>query len=638
MEAVKERAAECYEVLSRLREQMLKREVVLPSCGRYESSCLNMQDFLTLKKYDLSRIQGMLSSLGLSSLGKAHFHLLYTIGRELKLLERILGIVNEAPETRCIGFDEAYERMKERARFLKSDDSSSFAPSVMITMPSNAADDALLYESLLSARVDLCRINTAHDTPVVWKRMADTVRRINANERQENPIKIYVDLAGPKFRTGPLKQVSASFKINPRRTESFLIVPASSHAMTMRERKEGSETISPATVVVNNGFYARLRSAGRIGMEDAEGRERKCKILSWDDSGCIVEAKKMLIDEETTLFIEQKKKSFLANPVNFIMRDEEVRLFVGDRLFVTTLVRRGEVVHGDRGFDAIISCVSADFLPFVHIGETLYIDDGLIGLEVVEKREEGVLCRVSSTKPSGAVLKSQKGINFPDSEIDIEALTETDRKNLDEVIEFADIIGISFAQRRDDVEQLKAYLAESGRNGVGIVAKIETKRAVKNLPMLLLSLIPHPHSGVMIARGDLAIEVGFEHLPRIQSEILDLCESAHIPVIYATQILENLMKKNLPSRAEIIDASSAQRADCIMLNKGPFIQHAVEVLQDILASMQRHSLKNVPQLNSVEEWKGFNQTIKNEIVLWDNQDEQSSISKKASLNQQKESR
>jgi pyruvate kinase len=611
MEADKERAAECYEVLSRLREQMLSREVILPSCGPYETSCLNMQDFLTLKKHDLSRVQGMLSSLGLSSLGKAHFHLMYTIERELKLLERILGIVHDAPEAHCIGFDEAYERIKERARFLKSNDSSSFAPSVMITMPSDAADDALFYESLLSARVDLCRINTAHDTAEVWKRMADLVRRINTNERKENPLKIYVDLAGPKFRTGPLKQVSGSFKINPRRTERFLIVPASSHALTMREQQEGSKTISPATVVVNDAFYGRLRNAGRIGIEDSEGRERKCKILSWDDAVCAVEAKKILIDEDTTLFIVQKKKSFLANPVNFMMKDEEVRLFVGDRLFVTTLACPGEVVRDERGYDAIIGCIGDDFLPFVRIGETLYIDDGLVGLEVEEKRGEGLLCRVTVTKPSGAVLKAQKGINFPDSEIEIAALTETDRKNLDEVIEFADIIGISFAQNRDDVEELKAYLAESGRKKVGIVAKIETKRAVKNLPMILLSLIPHPHSGVMIARGDLAIEVGFEHLPRIQSEILDLCESAHIPVIYATQILEKLMKKNLPSRAEIIDASSAQRADCIMLNKGPFIQHAVKVLQDILASMQRQSLKNVPQLNSVEEWKGFNQNIKN---------------------------
>jgi pyruvate kinase len=613
MKPAMQRAAECYTVLSKIKEEMLlRREVMLPQCGAYETSCLNMQDFLTLKKHDLSRVQGMLSSLGLSSLGKAHFHLMYTIERELELLARMSGMVHEASQPHCIGFDEAYERLQERARFLKANDRPSFTPSVMITMPSDAAENALLYESLVASRVDICRINTAHDSPEVWKRMADMVRRINANERTENPLKIYVDLAGPKFRTGPLKQVSALFKVNPRSMKSVRIVPASSHETTMRGQKEGDNT---ATIAVDDDFYGHLRDAVSVGMEDSEGRERKCKILAWEKSHCIVAAKKMLIDEETILFIKKKNRSILANPANFSQKDEEIRLFAGDMLFVTTTMLPGEVVSGGGDFDAIISCLSAGFLPFVKTGDPLYIDDGLIRLEITEKRPDGVLCRVLATKPTGAVLKAERGINFPDSAIDIAAVTESDRRNLDEVIGFADIIGISFTQRRDDVEWLKAYLEAKERSDVGIVAKIETKQAVKNLPMLLLSLLPHSRSGVMIARGDLAIEVGFEHLPRIQSEILDLCEAAHIPVIYATQILENLMKKNLPSRAEVIDASSAQRADCIMLNKGPYVQQAVEVLQIILESMQRQSLKNVPQLNSVEEWKGFNKTLKNGIVL-----------------------
>ena len=91
----------------------------------------------------------------------------------------------------------------------------------------------------------------------------------------------------------------------------------------------------------------------------------------------------------------------------------------------------------------------------------------------------------------------------------------------------------------------------------------------------------------MIARGDLAIEVGFENLSVIQEEILNLCESAHMPIIYATQVLENMMKTNLPSRAEITDAAFAQRADCIMLNKGEYAENAIKILKSILKSMHK---------------------------------------------------
>jgi pyruvate kinase len=245
----------------------------------------------------------------------------------------------------------------------------------------------------------------------------------------------------------------------------------------------------------------------------------------------------------------------------------------------------------------------------VQEGNLIYIDDGIVKLRVVEKRSDAVICETVGTKPTGSWLKAEKGINFPDSDIDMPALTPSDLQHLDTVADFADIIGISFAQKGSDIEMLKGRLAEQGREGTGIIAKIETKKAVRNLPLILLSLLPWPNSGVMIARGDLAIEVGFEKLPKVQAEILDLCEAAHIPVIYATQILENMMKKNLPSRAEIIDASSAQRADCIMLNKGPFASHAVEVLHRILNEMQGEAFKNKPLLHTTEAWKGFHDRI-----------------------------
>ena len=106
----------------------------------------------------------------------------------------------------------------------------------------------------------------------------------------------------------------------------------------------------------------------------------------------------------------------------------------------------------------------------------------------------------------------------------------------------------------------------------------------------------------MIARGDLAVEVGYQRLAEIQEEILWLCEAAHIPVIWATQVLENLVKKGIPSRAEMTDAAMGERAECVMLNKGPFILEAVTILDDVLSRMQAHQIKKSPQLRALHSW------------------------------------
>lgn len=106
----------------------------------------------------------------------------------------------------------------------------------------------------------------------------------------------------------------------------------------------------------------------------------------------------------------------------------------------------------------------------------------------------------------------------------------------------------------------------------------------------------------LIARGDLAVEIGYQRLAEMQEEILWLCEAAHVPVIWATQVLENLVKKGIPSRAEITDAAMAERAECVMLNKGAYITEAVTILDDVLTRMQAHQLKKTPQLRALHSW------------------------------------
>jgi pyruvate kinase len=164
------------------------------------------------------------------------------------------------------------------------------------------------------------------------------------------------------------------------------------------------------------------------------------------------------------------------------------------------------------------------------------------------------------------------------------------------------LVGLSFAQEAADVHQLLHTLQERGGKRVGVILKIETMRGFENLPELMLAAMAAPSAGVMIARGDLAVECGYERLAEVQEEILWCSEAAHMPVIWATQVLETLAKSGVPSRAEISDAGMGVRAECVMLNKGPYITEAIRMLDDILRRMAGHQTKKTSLLRALRAW------------------------------------
>ncbi|MFZ5514869.1 MAG: pyruvate kinase, partial [Pseudomonadota bacterium] len=150
-----------------------------------------------------------------------------------------------------------------------------------------------------------------------------------------------------------------------------------------------------------------------------------------------------------------------------------------------------------------------------------------------------------------------------------------------------------FLRTPGDVIDLQKQLERLGASQLGIVLKIENRQAFENLPSILLAGLRSPRLGVMVARGDLAVEMGFERLSEVQEEILWLCEAAHVPVIWATQILESLAKNGAPSRPEVTDAAMSIRAECAMLNKGPHIIEAVRFLSGVLSRMEGHYSKRM---------------------------------------------
>ena len=238
------------------------------------------------------------------------------------------------------------------------------------------------------------------------------------------------------------------------------------------------------------------------------------------------------------------------------------------------------------------------------IGSEVFLDDGKAAGRVTGKSAGRAEIEIYAAREKGVRLKPGKGVNFPSTEIDLAPLTSKDFRDLDFVAEHADIVGFSFVQRIDDVELLQDHLKARAPNRAphALILKIETPLAVKNLPQLILQSAAHNPTAVMIARGDLAVELGFARLTEMQEEILWLCEAAHTPVVWATQVLDNYVRDGVASRAEMTDAASAQGAECVMLNKGPYLTEGVAFLRDVLARMDRHFAKKFVRFGSLKAW------------------------------------
>ncbi len=235
---------------------------------------------------------------------------------------------------------------------------------------------------------------------------------------------------------------------------------------------------------------------------------------------------------------------------------------------------------------AEIGCTLPQVIEQAQCGERILFDDGKLE-GMIEEREDNALV-IAITRPvvGSASLKSDKGINLPDSALQLPALTPKDEQDLEFIARHAHAVALSFVQQAATVEALERQLKRLDAAHVGIVLKIETAPGFAELPNLLLASMVSPCDGVMIARGDLAVECGFERMAEVQETILSLCEAAHIPVIWATQVLEQLAKRGMPTRAEISDVALGTRAECVMLNKGPHIVAAVRALDDILCRME----------------------------------------------------
>jgi pyruvate kinase len=292
----------------------------------------------------------------------------------------------------------------------------------------------------------------------------------------------------------------------------------------------------------------------------------------------------------------------LAGPkfrIGAVKRQPGDRLRAGDHF---KLLRDASCFSEDQTIEAV--CDPANVLAQISVGSQVVFDDGKLSGNIVTILPDGVVVEVLHAKLDGFKMRSERGFTFPRTELRLEPLTSNDLIDLDFVAVNADMVGFSFVQTADDITRLQTELAKRRPDWqrIGIVAKIETLQAVKNLPDIIVRAAGKQPFGVMIARGDLAVAIGFERMAEMQEEILWVCEAAHVPVIWATQVLEEMVKSGLPTRGEMTDAAMSGRAECVMLNKGPNVGTAITVLKGLLPRMEEHRSKKTARLRALTTW------------------------------------
>lgn len=561
-------------------------------------SALNLIHYLSVRQHDLRDLQVDLGRLGLSSLGRMESHVLATLDAVLSLLHKLGDQPWDGRTLQEIlpDFETHAERLKQNTAIAFGEAPQDRQVRIMVTMPGEAADDPLLIRGFLDRGMNVMRINCAHDGPNQWQRMVENLRL--AEKESGKSAQVAFDLAGPKLRTGPIQPSPGVIRWKPQRNELGQVVRPAFITFSM----PSNPFINGAVRIPVKGPLQQLaRQGDRVKLVDTRGRERVlsvvlidqyCCVCTCDHTGYVIQGIKLELYRGNEWICDAEVAAL--PPV-----EHAIPLSAGDDLLLTPVNIPGGPATGTKGdsdyLPAQIGCSLDAVFTDARPGERIFFDDGKIGGVIRNIHHEGEYPRIeieiTHAANGTAKLRPEKGINLPDTRLKISALTAKDHCDLEFVAKHGDLVSLSFVRRAEDVTALIDRLDELNARETGIILKIENRTAVDNLPEILLAAMRRPITAVMVARGDLGVEIGFERMAEIQEEILWICEAAHVPVIWATQVLDSLAQKGLPSRAEVTDAAMSGRAECVMLNKGPHILMALDFLCDVLSRMKGHQTK-----------------------------------------------
>ncbi len=558
-------------------------------------SARNLAHYLAFRRHDVRPLQGALARAGLSSLGRSEACVLSSVEAVLHHTEREAGLAPVGKTSGAVSFDEAQSIIAARIDEL-------FGPAertvrIMVTLPTRAATDPAFVVDLVAAGMDCARINCAHDAPAEWSAMARNVRE--AADRLNRNCRVVMDLPGPKLRTGLIEPVPGEVRVRCGRRAGER---TAGHAWLSASSAPAPAGVA-AVIPVKQRWLNGVRPGDELMVRDRRGGKRLMIVSNTTHRGALALAPRS-IRLAAGSPIKRLRDNSTTRVGELPSMTGSIPLRVGDPLVLTRDQAPGR--PASRTSPAAVPCQMHKIFDHVEPGQRVAIDDGTFAGAIEDCDANQITIRIAHAPDGGGRLRTDRGINLPDT--DLPALvgqSEEDREALTAAAELADIVGLSFVSRPSEITAVLHELRVlSPSRTPGIILKVETERAFNALHLLLFAaLAAGVPFGVMIARGDLAIECGWERMAEVQEEILWVCEAAHTPVIWATQVLESLAKTGLPSRAEITDAAMSSRAECVMLNKGPMIEQAIHALDDILRRMEAHQHKKRPLLRPLAAWR-----------------------------------
>ena len=604
MKINKEKIPQLLEQLDQLlatldQEEKAHRKTIEATCDEYRKSALNLIHYTALRKADLRTVQKRLKSLGMSRLAKAGSHVKESLLLARMLLKSLMG--EAAPEEIKSGLSIKNSRklLTRHTRQLLGFRSKGRRVRMMVTQPTESAHHYPLVLEMVKNGMNCARVNCAHDSPEVWSKIIANVKK--AAQSIGRNVTITMDLAGPKIRTGAIKPGAKVRKFAPERDEMGNVISPALIILVDTVNKESDANMIP----IDPEWRRRLAVGDELSVTDTRKKRRKLKVIQTLEEQTWVHCYDTSYLGTGTSLVPENKTLQAAKIGEVPPLEQSILLRPHDLITVHRGTDSGEPATYDEAGNVVkqahISCQEARVFGHVKVGETILFDDGKIEGTITASQEDQFEVRITRARDAGSKLKAEKGINFPTSNLGISGLTEKDKRDLKFVAEHADVVNFSFVNSKEDVEELFHELeALDVKDELSIILKIETRKAFDNLTEILLTAMQTKYIGVMIARGDLAVETGWDNIGWVQKEILALCDAAHVPVIWATQVLENLAKKGLPSRSEITDATNSLQAECVMLNKGNYIMDAIRLLDKILKDMEHFEEKNetmLPQLD-----------------------------------------
>ncbi|WP_411030674.1 pyruvate kinase [Spongiimicrobium sp. 3-5] len=599
-EKIRELIAQLETILTALQDKEEEAEEVLSHINdEYQKSALNLIHYNTFRTFDLRSTQKKLRNLGLTRLANAEGHLKASLVKTRFILYSLLGDSPMVPIKSGLSIKNGKKLLAKRTKELLGYRSKGRRVRIMVTQPAQAAQDYEMVYDMVRNGMNCARINCAHDSREIWEKIIRNIKK--AATAQGKNVKIAMDLGGPKIRTGAIAKGPKVRKFTPVRDESGNIV-SPALILLVPQITEDSE---PNTIAVASEWLGQLKEEDQLILTDTRNKLRKLKVVKVTGAQVLAHCYETSYIGTGTVVSNTRKDVEECAVGELPPIERAILLKINDILTITKADIPGQPSEFDEDGNLLkgahISCQLPAIFNRLKEGDQIVFDDGKIEGHIETMHPDYFEVRITRAKEKGSKLRAEKGMNFPTTDLGISGLTEKDKIDLEFVAKHADIVNYSFVNSKEDVELLLTELKKwDVVNKLSIILKIETRFAFDNLVEILLTAMQVKQIGVMIARGDLAVETGWDSIGKVQEEMLSLCGAAHIPVVWATQVLESLAKKGLPSRSEITDATTSLKAECVMLNKGPYITEVLQLLNKILSEMERFHEKNETMLPKLE--------------------------------------